>query len=113
MMTLVVPCLGKLASSCRDESCWKSLNKTVLLKTRSDSSDVRYIAIKVISELYTNLGEEMLIFFPETIPFFAELMEGHFKLILDDDPEIAQLCQDVCLQIQNYLGEPIQQYFNA
>ena len=76
------------------------------MKTRSDDASVRWVALKAISELYTRLGEEMLVYFPETIPFLAELLE-------DNDPEVEQLSKEVCLEIQNYLGEPIAPYFEA
>ncbi|KAJ3261355.1 HEAT repeat-containing protein 1 [Boothiomyces macroporosus] len=106
MIEFVIPCIGQLAKAYHQEDAWKQLNKAALMKTRSPEASVRWVGLSVISELYLRLGEEMLVFFPETIPFLAELME-------DEDPEVEQLCQDVCLQIQQYLGEPIQQYFTA
>ncbi|KAJ3324436.1 HEAT repeat-containing protein 1 [Boothiomyces sp. JEL0866] len=106
MIEFVIPCVGQLAKAYHQEDAWKQLNKAALLKTRSPEASIRWVGLSVISELYLRLGEEMLVFFPETIPFLAELME-------DEDPEVEQLCQDVCLQIQQFLGEPIQQYFTA
>ncbi|KAJ3276229.1 HEAT repeat-containing protein 1 [Terramyces sp. JEL0728] len=106
MIEFVIPCIGQLARAFHQEDAWKQINKAALMKTRSPEASVRWVALSLISELYLRLGEEMLVFFPETIPFLAELME-------DEDPEVEQLCQDVCLQIQQFLGEPIQQYFTA
>ncbi|KND01979.1 uncharacterized protein SPPG_02486, partial [Spizellomyces punctatus DAOM BR117] len=106
MTGYLVPCLGQLAVTAGKDTMWKPLNHQVLLKTRSEHAEIRLVALKVLQELYTRLGEEMLILFPETIPFLAELME-------DDDAQVEALCQEVCLQIQQYIGEDIQQYFNA
>lgn len=55
------------------------------------------MALKVIEECYTKLGEELLVLLPETIPFLAELME-------DTDPKVEQLTQDVIKTIETYLG---------
>ncbi|TPX64024.1 hypothetical protein SpCBS45565_g06206 [Spizellomyces sp. 'palustris'] len=106
MTGYLVPCLGQLAVTAGKDTMWKPLNHQVLLKTRSEHAEIRLVALKVLQELYARLGEEMLILFPETIPFLAELME-------DDDAQVEALCQEVCLQIQQYIGEDIQQYFNA
>ncbi|KAJ3185328.1 HEAT repeat-containing protein 1 [Gaertneriomyces sp. JEL0708] len=106
MSSYLVPCLGQLAVTAGNDALWKQLNQQVLLRTRDERAEVRIIALKALQELYAKLGEEMLILFPETIPFLAELME-------DDNADVEKLCQDVCAQIQQYIGEPIQQYFTA
>jgi hypothetical protein len=105
-MEQVIATMGVLAKACHVESAWKKLNKQALLQTRSDNANVRWAGLKVVHELYRVLGEEMLVFFPETIPFLAEVMD-------DDDPEVEMACQDLCMQIQTFLGEPIQQYFST
>jgi hypothetical protein len=105
-MEMVIASLGLLAKACHQEPLWKKLNKQALMKTRSANGNVRWAGLKVVHELYTCLGEEMLVFFPETIPFLAEVME-------DDDPEVEMACQDLCMVIQKFLGEPIQQYFSS
>ena len=106
MISLVIPTIGQLSVARRSEDAWKVINKSALMKTRSEHASVRWAALRVVSELYTRLGEEMLVYFPETIPFLAELLE-------DDDPEVEQLCKDVCLEIQEHLGEPIEPYFQT
>ncbi|KAJ3173673.1 HEAT repeat-containing protein 1 [Geranomyces variabilis] len=102
----LVPCIGQLAVTLGKDSLWKPLNHQILMKTRHEDPAVRLAALRVLQELYSRLGEEMLILFPETIPFLAELME-------DTDGEVEAACQDVCAQIQQYIGEDIQQYFTA
>lgn len=59
----------------------------------------------MLQDLYVRLGEELLVLLPETIPFLAELME-------DSDEDVEMLCEKVCNQIEQFLGESIQQYFN-
>ena len=105
-MSGIVTVFGLFAKSSGNESSWKILNKAVLMESRSKIANIRWISVRIISELYKVLGEEMLAFFPETIPFLAELLE-------DDDPEVETICQDLCSQIQEYLGEPINQYFKS
>ncbi|KAJ3184550.1 HEAT repeat-containing protein 1 [Geranomyces variabilis] len=102
----LVPCIGQLAVTVGKDSLWKPLNHQILMKTRHEDPAVRLAALRVLQELYSRLGEEMLILFPETIPFLAELME-------DTDGEVEAACQNVCAQIQQYIGEDIQQYFTA
>ncbi|KAJ3017747.1 HEAT repeat-containing protein 1 [Thoreauomyces humboldtii] len=106
MQKFLVPCIGQLAVTAGKDTLWKPLNHQVLMKTRSEHPEVRLVALKILKELYARLGEEMLILFPETIPFLAELME-------DTDGEVEAACQDICSQIQQYIGEDIQQYFTA
>ncbi|KAL2917305.1 snoRNA-binding rRNA-processing protein utp10 [Polyrhizophydium stewartii] len=106
MSQYLVPCIAQLAVTFRGDKTWKALTRAALSRTRSDTAEVRWACIKVLHEMYSRLGEEMLAFFPETIPFLAELME-------DDDEDVEKSCQELCLLIQHYLGEPIQQYFSA
>ena len=37
---------------------------------------MRFGTLKVLQELYTKLGEEMVVLLPETTPYLYELMEG-------------------------------------
>ena len=60
----------------------------------------------MISEFYARIGEDLLVLFPETIPFLAELLQ-------DDDETVETKCKQVCLQIQDILGESIDHYFKA
>ncbi|KAL5037679.1 snoRNA-binding rRNA-processing protein utp10 [Batrachochytrium dendrobatidis] len=106
MLSHLVPCIGQLAVTFRSEKVWKGLTQQVLKLTRSDDANVKWTCIKVLHEMYSRLGEEMLVYFPEAIPFIAELME-------DDNEDVEKSCQELCLLIQHYLGEPIQHYFSA
>ena len=98
----VLPCITELAVFTKEESQRKQINKLLCLNTRSSKTQVRLMSVLILKEIYKRIGEPMLNFFPETIPFIAELME---------DEELEEVTQDLCLVIQDHLGEPIQQYF--
>ncbi len=64
---------------------------------------VRLAALKVVEEFYTKMGDEFLIFLPETVPFLAELME-------DDDEAVEKACRKVIALVESYLGESLQEH---
>lgn len=103
MTIWILPCISELAVFTKEESQRKQMNKLLCLKTRSSESEIRLITVLILKEIYKRVGEPMLTFFPETIPFIAELME---------DEEMEDATQDLCLVIQDHLGEPIQHYFS-
>lgn len=102
----VIPAISQLAVAGGSDALWKPLNTSLMMKSRSSNAEVRMICLRVLQDMYMKLGEELLGLLPETIPFLAELME-------DDEHEVEKLCHEVCNLIQQYLGEDIQQYFNA
>lgn len=104
MMDYVIPAVGQFALRASSEPHRKALNRAVCMATRSTRPEVRLAGIYILKEMYDKVGDAMLVFFPETIPFLAELME-------DEDEDVEGACQDLCAVIQGYLGEPIQQYF--
>eukprot|EP00112_Aurelia_sp_Birch-Aquarium-sp1_P006370 Seg1704.8 transcript_id=Seg1704.8/GoldUCD/mRNA.D3Y31 product="HEAT repeat-containing protein 1" protein_id=Seg1704.8/GoldUCD/D3Y31 len=100
----LIPCLSSFAVAVNDESCWKTLNYQVLLKTRSQSAQVRLASLKLLEAVHKQIGESYLILLPETIPFLAELME-------DESFEVEKQCQHVISQMEEILGESLQKYF--
>jgi U3 small nucleolar RNA-associated protein 10 len=98
-----IPCLVQLAIAAPNETCWKSLNYQLLLKTRDPNPSVRWHALSAIQELYRQLGEEFLILLPETVPYLAELME-------DEHHEVETCCHHTITVIEGYLGESLQKY---
>ncbi|KAJ3191780.1 HEAT repeat-containing protein 1 [Irineochytrium annulatum] len=101
----VIPCLGQMATNVGKEAAWKTLNKAILEKCRSKHFQVRILSLKALEELYTRLGDEFLVFLPETIPFMAELME-------DDNEQVQIACNDTAAEIQRHLGEDINTFFS-
>jgi hypothetical protein len=115
---------------------WKPLNYQVLMQSRHDDprvrasgggvalwtdwSQVRVNALAAVREMYTRLGEELLVLLPETVrvmltvgrkpvsdggqvPFLAELLE-------DADERVEHACRDTIKTIETFLGESLQQY---
>eukprot|EP00795_Rhopilema_esculentum_P004548 gene4548-20800_t len=100
----LIPCLASFAVAVNEESCWKTLNYQVLLKTRHQSTQVRFATLKLLEEIHKQIGESYLILLPETIPFLAELME-------DESFEVEKQCQHVISHMEEILGESLQKYF--
>jgi len=94
----LAPCLSQMAMCVHNDIFWQPLNHQILLKTRSEFPQVRFAALKVIEHAWLKLGEEWLILLPESVPFFAELME-------DSNPLVEQQCNKVIHLIETHLGD--------
>ena len=101
-----VPVVGLLALAVGKEVAWRTVNSRLLQTTRNETRSIRLVALKSMKYLYERLGDNMLVIFPESIPFIAELLE-------DTDEEVEAECKAVCDVIQNYIEEPIYNYFSA
>nr|XP_046212601.1 HEAT repeat-containing protein 1 isoform X1 [Oncorhynchus gorbuscha]XP_046212602.1 HEAT repeat-containing protein 1 isoform X1 [Oncorhynchus gorbuscha] len=100
----LVPCVGQFCVAVGDDTLWKTLNYQILLKTRHNSSKVRFSALLMLLELASKLRENYMVLLPETIPFLAELME-------DECEEVEHQVQKVIHEMETILGEPLQSYF--
>ncbi|CAL9686707.1 unnamed protein product [Knipowitschia caucasica] len=100
----LILCLGQFCVSLSDDQDWKNLNQRVLMKTRSQEEQVRLSALAAVLELCSKLRENYLLLLPETIPFLSELME-------DESEEVEKEVQRVVQEMENVLGEPLQNYF--
>ncbi|KAG7248107.1 hypothetical protein CRUP_038252 [Coryphaenoides rupestris] len=89
----LVPCLGQFSVAMGDDTQWKTLNY-----------QVRFSALLMVMELASKLRENYMVLLPETIPFLAELME-------DESEEVEHQVQKVIQEMENILGEPLQNYF--
>lgn len=101
---LLTPCLAEMANSTGDDSLWKRLNHSILLKTRHSSPEVRIIGLRTTCAIAAKLGEDFMPLLPETVPFLAELLE-------DDVEEVEKECQKIVNEMEEILGESIQKYF--
>ncbi|EGC38069.1 hypothetical protein DICPUDRAFT_149273 [Dictyostelium purpureum] len=101
----LAPCITQLAVAINQDLLWKHLNHTILMKTRSPYSIVRYSAMVVINSLHRRMGEQLLILLPETIPFISELLE-------DSVPDVERITQETIKEIEKHLGsdESIKSY---
>lgn len=55
-------------------------------------------------EIAKKLGNDFLPLLPETIPFFAEMLE-------DENVDVEKACQASVQELERVLGEPLQKYF--
>ncbi|KAI9355028.1 hypothetical protein DFJ73DRAFT_825808 [Zopfochytrium polystomum] len=101
---LLTPCLGEFAVFAGKEALWKVLNRAILLKSRSESPEVRVASVRIVQEFYIRLGEDFIVLFPETVPFLAELRE-------DNDERVQMGCQELAAEIQKHLGEDLSTFF--
>lgn len=101
---LIPTCLAQLAVAVNDDTAWKQLNYQILLKTRNPNAEVRLFALAACVEIAKKLGDDFLPLLPETIPFFAEMLE-------DENPTVEKACQASVQDLERVLGEPLQKYF--
>lgn len=104
LQTDVIQCLAQLGVARNDDSAWKQLNYQILLKSRHSASAIRLLAVGACVELAKRLNDDYLPLLPETIPFFAEMLE-------DEDETVERACQLRVQELERVLGEPLQKYF--
>ncbi|XP_050386752.1 uncharacterized protein At3g06530 isoform X2 [Argentina anserina] len=100
---ILVVCIGQMAVTAGSDLLWKPLNHEVLMQTRSDMVRARILGLKVIKYLVEHLREEYLVFVPETVPFFSELLE-------DVEPSVKSLAQEIFNELSIMTGENLSQY---
>eukprot|EP00894_Picocystis_sp_ML_P003529 jgi/Pico_ML_1/54046/g4475.t1 len=106
MDAAVANCIVQLAVCMGEDSLWKPMNHKLLMHTRSEHAQARFIALKVIKKMVERLQEEYLIFLPETLPFLAELLEDSHGGVENESREIIQLLEQVS-------GEDLEQYLKS
>uniref|UniRef100_H2Y6G5 HEAT repeat-containing protein 1 n=1 Tax=Ciona savignyi TaxID=51511 RepID=H2Y6G5_CIOSA len=104
VINYVVPCIGQLVMSSRNDVAWQPLNYQILLKMRHKRAEVRLFALEALLVVTEKLGDDYMMLLPETIPFLAELME-------DENDEVEKRCHSVIKKMEETLGEPLQKYF--
>jgi U3 small nucleolar RNA-associated protein 10 len=117
------------------------VGRQVLLKTRSEDARVREAALCIVESFYLKLGEDFLALLPETVLYLSELLEGEGSLSIflpphppthtlsvccfsvspanagcaawctDDDLEVERQNQRLIKAIEQFLGEPLSNYF--
>ncbi|KAI3640292.1 hypothetical protein MIR68_001170 [Amoeboaphelidium protococcarum] len=96
-------CVGNLLLLTKDNSVIKHLNSSILDKMRHQSADVRKRAISLLRYLYSQNGDGLLAFLPESMPVIAELLE-------DDDEEVEKKCRELIRVIEGCLGESLDEH---
>ncbi|KAJ1977295.1 snoRNA-binding rRNA-processing protein utp10 [Dimargaris xerosporica] len=105
VQSVLVPCFTQVAARYHDDAHWKTLNRESLLLSRSEHPCVRLASLYILQAYYHTFKEEFLILLPETIPFLAELMEDESHVVETETQKTNAL-------IEQYLGEPLQKYFD-
>ncbi|KAH8410161.1 hypothetical protein KR009_007254 [Drosophila setifemur] len=82
---------------------WKQLNSQVLLKTRTQTPEVRILAFNNCVAIARKLGESFAPLLPETVPFIAELLE-------DEHQSVEKNTRSAVQELETILGEPVQKY---
>ncbi|KAI3647864.1 hypothetical protein MP228_008085 [Amoeboaphelidium protococcarum] len=96
-------CVGNLLLLTKDNNVIKHLNTSILEKMRHQSADVRKRAISLLRYLYSQNGDSLLAFLPESMPVIAELLE-------DDDEEVEKKCRELIRVIEGCLGESLDEH---
>lgn len=107
--TFVTPALLALIKS--SPAVVKKLNHAVLMTTRHDDESVRFAALDAIQNFYEleeggGLGEDLLQYLPETIPFLAEILE-------DGSERVEKKGRMVIAKIEGLLGESLHEHLRA
>lgn len=96
-----------LAIATGKDLLWKSLHHQVLMKARDGTSVfIRSVALEMLRQWYTRMGEEYLVMLPESLPFLAELLE-------DTNVDVRTQCQAVIKTIETLSGESLDEYLCA
>ncbi|CAF1425503.1 unnamed protein product, partial [Didymodactylos carnosus] len=102
----VSPCIVNLTAASKEEPLWRRLHYQLLLKTKSDSSQIRLATLHILQELSRKLSVNYQSLLAEAVPYLAELME-------DSNEKVENACHRVIVDMESTLGESLQQYFNA
>jgi U3 small nucleolar RNA-associated protein 10 len=94
----VATACASLAGSTTSTPVLKSLNNSLCLATRSDSSVVRMSALKCIDGVWDKQPDEMIQFVPETVSeFLSELLE-------DENSDVENMARKVLARIEGLTG---------
>ncbi|XP_042063624.1 uncharacterized protein At3g06530-like [Salvia splendens] len=99
----LIACIGQMAVTAGSDLLWKPLNHEVLMQTRSEKIRARMLGLRIIKHFVEKLKEEFLVFLPETIPFFGELLE-------DSVLPVKSLAQEILKEMESMSGESLREY---
>jgi U3 small nucleolar RNA-associated protein 10 len=87
-----------------DDVLRKQLNYQVLLKTRSESPEIRIYSLHICVEIAKKITDNFEPLIPETIPFLSETLE-------DENYDVVKACQNSVRELESILGESLQKFF--
>jgi U3 small nucleolar RNA-associated protein 10 len=99
----IAPSVAQLAAVAGVAEAWKTLNYSVLLLMREESSAVRLAALETLHNCFSTVGEEYLVMLPESLSFLSELLE-------DKDTRVEAKCRSVLRAVEELSGESLDSY---
>ncbi|KRZ18482.1 HEAT repeat-containing protein, partial [Trichinella zimbabwensis] len=100
----LIKCIIDVAQTINDETYWKKLHYSILLKTRHVDKRVRCSVLVLLEKWYEMLDEQASSLIAESVPFLSELME-------DESEEVEMQCKQLASVCEKIIGEPLQKYF--
>ncbi|GAB5360736.1 hypothetical protein AAMO2058_000653000 [Amorphochlora amoebiformis] len=100
---IFIPTAVSVTRHVSDHNLWKIINHAILEKGESKQAKVRRAAVRVVSVLYEEMGEQYLVLLPETVPFIAERME-------DTDDKVEKEVERLISVVEKLSGEDLDSY---
>lgn len=97
--------MASLSGTTSSPSLLKSLNHTLLLHTRSDTPEIRLLALQVVEAVWTRSGDEMLEFVPHTVSDFVT------ELVEDEDESVEASARALLKVVEGLVGPLSGAYF--
>ena len=104
VQNIVCACLAQLMVSCRDEESRSALHRKVLSYSDHSKVVVRKAVLLAIRNIATRLQEEYSMFYPEAVPFLAQLKE-------DSNESLVMECDSTLKTIEHFVGEAVYEHF--
>ena len=97
-------CIGQLMVSCRDEDCRNTIHRKVLSYSEHEKVVIRKAVLLALKNIATRLQEEYSMFYPEAVPFLAQLKE-------DNNESLVMECDSTLKTIEQFVGEAVYEHF--
>ena len=95
---------ASLAAATASPTFLKTLNHSLLLRTRSESPVIRSLALQTVAAVWARKGEDMLELVPQTV-------SGFVSEALDDVEEGVEQSARELLKVMESLVGPLSSYF--
>lgn len=99
----VLPTIHAIATSTHDQTVWQSLNFKILLNSRNENPDVRFLSLLSVNQVLMTLGKEYATLLPDIMPFVSEALE-------DDNDLVTNIAKAILTQLETLTGHEIREY---
>eukprot|EP01017_Pseudomicrothorax_dubius_P003229 TRINITY_DN10406_c0_g1_i2.p1 TRINITY_DN10406_c0_g1~~TRINITY_DN10406_c0_g1_i2.p1 ORF type:complete len:561 (+),score=144.14 TRINITY_DN10406_c0_g1_i2:60-1685(+) len=103
MIENLQPCLIDLFELINNDFKWKTVNYNILMKSRADNPEQRYVTWRIILGLLDHLKDRYVSLIHDLLPFLAEGLE-------DDNLEVEKTCKNIVIRLEQTSGENITEY---